>query len=164
MFITNADVTRIDPTALFNPGDWTEIGTKRYVYVKYHYGDGSVTATAGHIGYLCGTGTETADAFTVTEDHDATTKVNTSYALAFGMFESALTNGTYGWVQVKGFNDQIMLSDDSVDDGEQVTPGDADGTIKGIAAGTATSPLIGYAVAADGGTAPAKGSIFLCFF
>ena len=163
--IKDFDPTRIDTTAEYGLGIIAPGGglPDQYQYVGYHYGDGSVTATKGHIGYFCASGTESVNPFTVTEDHDATTKVNTSYALAAGEFMSALTNGTFGWIKKKGLNENIGLSDDSVDDGEQITPADADGSVKGVAAGTACSPVIGYGLVADGGTAPPVGSILWNF-
>lgn len=137
-----------------------------YEFVKYHQGDGAVTATAGHIGYLASSGTTTVATPTVTEDHDTTTAIDSQYMNAYGAFCSALSNGKFGWIQKKGLSAIAALTNTTVAVAEQIQPADADGTIAGISVNTAAAPCIGYCIltAGDaGGTSIAAGGILWNF-
>lgn len=162
----NVELKRIYNDPEFPLGAIHEEGGDAFQFVKYHSGDGPVDATPGYLAYLCGpSGTEQPPAYTVTGDHDATTKVDTLYSLATGIFMSALTNGKYGWIQKRGLNRIAMLSDGSIGYGYPVCP--ISTTLGAIRDGSDPDTEIahcGKALLSDDGTVCAIGTIKLEFF
>lgn len=156
----NVDVTRIDSAAefplgaKFTPGDRDE----EYRYVKYNQGSNSVTATAGYLGYFIGAGTSTPDFGEVTCDYNSATTYVTLTSLPAGFFQSALSNGKYGWVQTRGRNKVAMLTDGNVAQGNEiVADASANGRVK-PAGGVVT---VGTALAADSSTAQSIGTAII---
>jgi hypothetical protein len=153
----NADVTRIDSEAKYplgakhNPVD----GNEEFRYVKYNQGSNSVSATAGYLAYMIGAGTSTPEFAEVTCDYNSATTYVTLTAVPAGFFQSALTDGKYGWVQTKGRNKVAMLTDGSVtQNSEIVADPTANGRVK-VAGGVIT---VGTALAADSSTSQAIGT------
>ncbi len=162
MLYENVDLTRVyDDNNQFPVGAIHRENGAEFEFVKYHHGDGPVNATAGHVGYYCSSGTETVGDFTVTEDHDADTTVNTAYTQVAGMFMSALTEDKCGWIQKKGYNRVAMLTDTNVTDKGIVCAADADGTIRPMV-NTDVGSHLGLSMVADSAAVAAIGSIKLC--
>jgi hypothetical protein len=163
MFYENVDLTRIYNNPDFPLGAIHEEGGDAFEFVKYHSGDDPVNATPGYLAYYCeASGTEQPPLYTVTGDYNATTKVDTTYLLAAGMFMSILTNGKYGWIQKRGFNRIAMLSDASIQPGIPVRPFDGLGSIA-IMVNTELMP-IGRAFKVNTDTVCAIGTIKLEIF
>lgn len=163
--LTNVDLTKIYTTQEFNLGEVYRVGDgqKEYRFVYYDAGDGSVTAAAGRLAYLCVSGTTTVPAWSVTMDHDSATTVATTYSNGIGIFMAALTDGTYGWIQTKGFSDNALLTDGSVAAGGALVAADADGTITSQAVTAVAARTFGQALADDSSTSLAAANAVLNF-
>lgn len=158
----NVNLTKIYDTDEFPVGAQHEEtgGVDLFEFVKYHHGDGPVNATAGHVGYYCSSGSEIVGHYTVTEDHDADTTVNTAITQVAGMFMSALTENKFGWIQKKGFNRVAMLTDTNVVDKGIVCASDADGTIRPMV-NTDVGAQLGLSFVDDAAAVATIGSIKL---
>lgn len=159
---TNVDITRIDTTPQFPLGAKYTSGSNAYRYVYYHAGDGSVTATAGGAAYYIVSGSTTVPSWSVTMDYDSATAVVASVNRVVGFFCSALTNGTYGWIQTAGISDNAVTTDGNVDAGETIVAYAGNGVVTGIAAGSnLTGRPLGVALAADVSTTLAAGGMLI---
>ena len=92
------DLTAIDTTAEFKLGTIIDdIGTdgpcKAYKYIKYDAATAAVAGVAGEVAYYMAT---VANTSVVTSD------VSDANGIGAGVLQAALTDGTYGWVQVEG--------------------------------------------------------------
>jgi hypothetical protein len=92
--IVGMNLTDIDATALFAVGQVGETDDgNRYRYVKYDAATAAVDGVAGEVaGYLAILG----NTFVVTSD------VSDCNGIGAGVLQAALTDGTYGWVQISG--------------------------------------------------------------
>lgn len=140
-------LTSNSSTALHTPGEMIEIvdseGLKRYQYIKYAEGTGSISAAAGNIVYY-EEGTDW-DGFYVTSDLS-----DTVANLVAGVLQAALTDEYYGWIQTWGYYEDVATNgDDDIAAGVSIIPV-GDGTVDSVAAGTApTYKVVGWAVADD---------------
>lgn len=157
----NVELTRVYDNPDFPLGAIHEDGGDVFEFVKYHSGDNPLETNVGYLSYYCSSGTEAVPEHTVTSDHDAATKIKANYAHVAGMFMAYVTNGKYGWIQKKGWNRSIMVTDGSITAGCVVTACDSDAQIR-IMVNTDVLPIVGYAFADDVLIASAKGSIRLC--
>lgn len=157
MNYVNVDVTRIDSEAKFPLGaKYTPVdGNEEYRYVKYNQGSNSVTATAGYLAYFVGAGTSTPEFGEVTCDYNSATTYVTLTSLPAGFFQSALTDGDYGWVQTKGRNKVAMLTDGNVAQGNEIV---ADASANGRVKPAGGVVVVAFALAADASTAQAIGT------
>jgi hypothetical protein len=165
MLYENVDISRIYTSPDFPLGAKyrNESNGKEYEFVKYNQGDGGVTPTVGQLAYLCGSGGTIVTHPVVTADVNSTELVVSTYGTAYGVFCSVLTDGNYGWIQKKGLSDEIGLTDGNVTSGTYLTPHTTEGAFVSVAAGTAKTPFIGYALRADSGTAMPVGGVYWDF-
>lgn len=132
MFITGADVTRVDTSPAFALGTkYMDHNGKVYKYVQYAAGAGSVAAVAGNVAYYYAAGgTSAGDVAKVTSD------LSDSAEVGAGVLMAAIGNGEYGWIQIKGpatLNTALTAGAD----GDPLTPtGATDGTLDVSAAVT----------------------------
>jgi hypothetical protein len=125
---------------------------KVYKFVKYNDGDGDVTAVAGRLVV----GLDSAfPAGEVTMDYSSST-VPAIGARPEGFLQAAPAHGQYCWSQVHGDNDESMLTDGSVAQGDRLMKhATTDG---GVDTHDDTSALVvGVAKEADTGTALTAG-------
>lgn len=118
-------LTANDSTAKFELGSVYEAPTgKRYRYVKFDNGAGNVAAVAGNFAYvLAVSGASAGETTTVTSD------LSDSAGVGAGVFQTALTDGYYGWVQISGFA-TLNTALTAGADGNALTPvGSTDGTL-----------------------------------
>lgn len=121
-------------------------GLKAYKYVRYNNGTANLTLANGDPCLYDDDGA-TFDGFEVFVDVS-----DTNRNLVAGVALGAITDGNYGWVQIKGFHSAV-----NTDGGDDIAVGDAlihDGTndqdVDSVAAGTApTNHVVGWAVGAD---------------
>jgi len=73
-------------------------GNKVYKWVKYNSGAGPVAAVAGNVVYYYGA----SGVGTVGYDDCVVTMDLTDAVLGAGVLQAILTNGYYGWIQVRG--------------------------------------------------------------
>jgi len=157
----NVDVTRIDTEPKFPLGHIYWDGPDAFRYIKYSEGSNAVTATAGHLGYRVVSGTSTCERWEVTDDaSSATTKtVLTSHPMGF--FQSALTDGDYGWIQIAGFNRVACLTDGTCAAGARAElDSSANGRIQNYTSGLA----VGKITVDDVSTALAIGGLEITLF
>lgn len=125
-------------------------GKDEFEFVKYSQGSNAVVGTQGSLVYLCASGSTTVPNPTVSKDRASATTIISSYGSAYGQLMAALTDGKYGWIQKRGLSRYACPTDNSVDPGDQITSADANGQVKGQAAGTAVTPFLGIGLKADG--------------
>jgi len=95
-YITGIDLTAIDSTPKFTPGSIGQTADgKKYKYVSYNPGAGSVAAVVGNVAYYFAPSGASAGATTV-----VTSDLSDSAGLGAGVLQSVLTNGTFGWIQI----------------------------------------------------------------
>lgn len=115
-------------------GDLRRENGKVYKYVSYDEGTAAADGVAGEIAYYKIT-------FDVTtsrseEIYDVTSDLSDSAYVGAGMLMAALTDGYYGWIQVKG-PATLTLALTAGGDGASLTPrGSADGTLDVVDPGT----------------------------
>jgi hypothetical protein len=159
--IGNVDVTKIDiKLNIFAPGDWYEDeANRRFRYVRYYTGTGTVTAVAGLFVVGCDSA---SDAWDVTADGDSATP-KALLSRPVGQLQSAPANAQYCWVQFYGPNIQAFTTVASgVAQDEILIPSTGDGTIDGVAGmANVTDGYIGAALEDDSSNTLAAGSAFL---
>jgi len=135
MMLSNIDVTAVSSTAEFALGTiaalTTSQGTKRYKYVQYDTGAGSVAAVAGNVAYVYAVSGASAG-----QVHIVTSDLSDSAEIGAGVLQSAPTDGQYCWIQVRG---QATLNTalTAGADGDNLTPtGATDGTLDVTTAAT----------------------------
>jgi len=136
-------------------------------FIKFNAGDGAATGTAGHLVVGLDTNNLAADTGGPYERWEGTNDLNSSTIKAilqdaFGFLQAALTDGAYGWVQISGLNQKVILTDNGITQGQQLmahasTTGAVDShddtakTVLGTAleadgdSGTATALDVGFA-------------------
>lgn len=123
-YIIGMDLTAIDTTQNFTLGSLgqTQDG-KVYKYVKYEAATAAVAGVAGEVAYYATVAVGDATGTIVTSD------LSDSDEVGAGVLQAALTDGTYGWVQVKGIA-TLTIALTAGADGDPLTPtGAADGTL-----------------------------------
>lgn len=152
--IVNQDLDKVYDRMEFQLGQEVEIADRRFQFVKYNSGEGSVNAVAGQIGYMVSPDTTGAVKFEVTMDYSsagADTAITIPKAAA-GFFQAALTDGKYGWVQKSGDNRKAMLTDGNVSLGDPLSVDTTDGRVITLVSGNPDLPTVATALAADSGT------------
>ena len=147
------DVTAIDTTAKFKVGTvFSDIGVdgpeKCYKYVLFNNGTGNVAAVVGDFAYYYLAAGLASN--TVTMD------LTDSIGVGAGTFQSVLTDGAYGWIQVSG-NATLTTAPLAGADGNALTAVGAttDGTLD-------VSALVTDAICAIAGDISAKQVILCC--
>ena len=96
-------------------------GNKCYKWVKYNEGTGSVSAVADQVCYYYG-----AAGY---EANEVTSDLSDSVELGAGVLQSAIPDGYYGWIQIKG-QATLGIALTAGNDGDPLTPtGATDGTL-----------------------------------
>lgn len=96
---------------------------KRYKYVKYEAATAAVAGVAGEVAYYATIAVGDATGTIVTSD------LSDSLEVGAGVLQAALTDGTYGWVQVSGIA-TLSIALTAGADGDPLTPtGATDGTL-----------------------------------
>lgn len=149
-YIVGMDLTAIDTTPGFTLGSLgQDANGKIYKYVKYEAATAAVAGVAGEVAYYATVAVGDATGTIVTSD------LSDSDEVGAGVLQAALTDGTYGWVQVKGVA-TLTIALTAGADGDPLTPtGAADGTLDVTAA--ATSAVCAYAL-------DASAQIIMCDF
>ena len=128
MNIIGLDLTAIDATEKFKLGTIAgDIGTegpqKSYKYIKYEAGAAAVAGVLGEVAYYATVAVGDATGTIVTSD------LSDSDEVGAGVLQASLTDGSYGWVQVKGLA-TLSIALTAGADGDALTPtGAGDGTL-----------------------------------
>ena len=151
-YIIGMNLTDIDATAEFTLGGigQTDDG-KLYKYVQYEAAAAAVAGVAGEVAYYATVAVGDATATIVTSD------LSDSNAVGAGVLQAALTDGTFGWVQVAGVA-TLTIALTAGADGDALTPtGAGDGTLDVNIATAANTDVCARAV-------DASANIILCAF
>jgi len=151
-YIIGMNLTDIDATAEFTLGGigQTDDG-KLYKYVQYEAATAAVAGVAGEVAYYATVAVGDATATIVTSD------LSDSNAVGAGVLQAALTDGTFGWVQVAGVA-TLTIALTAGADGDALTPtGAGDGTLDVNIATAANTDVCARAV-------DASANIILCAF
>ena len=127
----------------------TSEGSKKYRYVQYSTGAGTVAAAAGNVAYYQKIATAGVVAYIVTSD------LSDSDEVGAGVLQAAVTDDYYGWVQVTGVA-TVTTALTAGADGDPLTPsGSTDGTLDVIA--LVTDPVCAFAI-------DASAKVIMCAF
>jgi hypothetical protein len=96
----------------------TDTAGNEYRFIKFNAGDGAATGTVGHLVVGLDTGGN-FDFWEGTNDLNSAT-IKAILQRAFGFLQAALTDGAYGFVQKSGPNKQVILTDGSVAQDQQL--------------------------------------------
>ena len=145
------NLTQTDSTALWTPGQVVQMQTgKKYKYVQYEAGAGSVAAVAGNVCYYYAPSGASAGATTV-----VTSDLSDSAGLGAGVLQAVIADGSYGWIQISG-TATITPALTAGSDGNALTAvGATDGTLD--VSGLVTDAVVAYAV-------DASAKIIMCAF
>lgn len=131
-------------------GDLVEIQGKRYKFVQYEAGAGSVAAAVGNVAYYYAPSGASAGSTTV-----VTSDLSDSAEVGAGVLQAAAADGEYCWIQVTG-EATLNTALTAGADGDPLTPtGATDGTLDVVAA--VTSPICAFAI-------DASADIVMCAF
>ena len=147
------DLSANDASAQWTPGSVvtldTSAGTKKYKYVQYSTGAGTVAAAAGNVAYYQKIATAGVGAVIVTSD------LSDSDEVGAGVLQAALTDDYYGWVRVAGVA-TLTTALTAGGDGDPLTAtGATDGTLD--VAALITDPIVAFAI-------DASAKVVLCAF
>lgn len=144
------DLTVIDTSPKFKLGELIQQDDgKIYKYVKYEAASAATAGVAGRVAYYAKVAVGDATGTIVTSDKSDSDEVGA------GVLQAALTDGSYGWIQVKGVATLTIALTAGADGDPLTATGAADGTLDVIAAVTDVK----CAVAID-----ASEKIILCDF
>jgi hypothetical protein len=130
-FQVGLDLTTIDSTPKFRLGQTAQQEDgKVYKYVKYEAGAAAVAGVAGEVAYYATIAVGDATGTVVTSD------LSDSLEVGAGVLQADLTDGSYGWVQIKGIA-TLSIALTAGADGDPLTPtGSTDGSLDVTAATT----------------------------
>lgn len=141
----NDTVPKFTPGVVYQAADG-----KKYKYVQYDTGAGSVAAVAGNVAYYYAVSGASAGQTT-----QVTSDLSDSAGLGAGVLQYALADGEYGWIQISG-PATITPALTAGADGNALTPvGASDGTLDVSA--LVTDSICAYAV-------DASAKIIMCAF
>jgi len=122
---TGVLVTRVDTSPMFTLGEiYHEQGGKKYKYVLHNNGAGNVAAVAGNVAYVYAPSGASAGATTT-----ATSDLSDSAGIGAGVWQAAVGDGEYGWIQITG-PATLTTALTAGADGNALTPvGATDGTL-----------------------------------
>lgn len=115
---------------------------KVYKFVQYNSAVGVVAAVAGNVAYYYAPGGVSAGADTV-----VTSDLSDSAGLGAGVLMSAIPNGSYGWVQIKGTATITTALTAGADGNALTAVGATDGTLDVSA--LVTDAIVAYAIDAS---------------
>lgn len=118
-------LTANDSTAMFAPGTvYRASNGKKYKYVQHDNGVGNVAAVAGNFAYYYAPSGASAGATTV-----VTSDLSDSAGVGAGVWQTAVTDQYYGWVQISG-SATLTPALTAGADGNALTPvGSTDGAL-----------------------------------
>lgn len=150
-YIMGMDLTAVDASAEFEPGaiGRTDDG-KLYKYVQYETGAGAVAAVAGNVCYYYAPSGASAGATTV-----VTSDLSDSAGLGAGVLQAVITDGAYGWIQIRGAATLTTALTAGADGNALTAVGATDGTLDVSA--LVTDAVVAYAV-------DASAKIVMCAF
>lgn len=150
-YIMGMDLTAVDSTPKFKAGaiGRTDDG-KLYKYVQYETAAGNVAAVAGNICYYYAPSGASAGATTV-----VTSDLSDSAGLGAGVLQAVITDGAYGWVQIRGAATITPALTAGADGNALTAVGATDGTLDVSA--LVTDAVVAYAV-------DASAKIIMCAF
>lgn len=150
-YIMGMDLTAVDSTPKFKAGaiGRTDDG-KLYKYVQYETAAGSVAAVAGNICYYYAPSGASAGATTV-----VTSDLSDSAGLGAGVLQAVITDGAYGWIQIRGAATITPALTAGADGNALTAVGATDGTLDVSA--LVTDAVVAYAV-------DASAKIIMCAF
>lgn len=142
MFVTGMKVDRVTDTAEWTLGTVGAIfdgGLKMYKYMQYEEGTAAVQGEADEVAYYV--------ADTGYEANQVTSDLSDSSEVCAGKLPAVMTDGQYGWFQIKGVA-TLALALTAGADGDPLTPtGSSDGTLD--VAALATDVICGHAIDAS---------------
>lgn len=116
------DITRVDTTPQFALGElYSDDTNKKYKYVQYDTGAGSVAAVVGNVTYYY-----TADGY---DNNQVTSDLSDSVGLGSGVLLSTPADGEYCWIQIRGAAVLNLALTGTVDGGALTAVGATDGTL-----------------------------------
>lgn len=150
-YIIGMDLTAVDTVPQFTAGSIgrTDDG-KLYKYVSYNTGAGAVAAVAGNICYYYAPSGASAGATTV-----VTSDLSDSAGLGAGVLQAVITDGAYGWIQIRGAATITPALTAGADGNALTAVGATDGTLDVSA--LVTDSIVAYAV-------DASAKIIMCAF
>lgn len=149
-YITGMKLTDIDTSPTFALGTiGQDSNGYLYRYVKYEEATAATAGVAGEVAYYAKVATGDATGTIVTSD------LSDSDEVGAGVLQAALTDGTYGWVQVTGVA-TLSIALTAGADGDPLTPtGATDGTLDVTA--LVTDAICAYAL-------DASAKVIMCAF
>lgn len=123
-YVTGMKLAAIDSSALFELGSIGQTSDgKLYKYIKYEAASAAIAGVAGEVAYYATVAIGDATATIATSD------LSDSLAVGAGVLQAALTDGSFGWVQVSGLA-TLSIALTAGADGDALTPtGATDGTL-----------------------------------
>lgn len=120
----------------------TSAGTKKYKYVKYNSGAGTVAAVAGNACYYYAASGVSAGQLT-----EVTSDLSDSANLGAGVLQAVIATGGYGWIQIRGSATLTTALTAGADGNALTAAGSTDGTLDVSAA--VTDAVVAWAVDAS---------------
>lgn len=118
------DLTVIDTSPQFKLGELAQQDDgKIYKYVKYEAATAATAGVAGEVAYYATVAVGDATGTIVTSD------LSDSDEVGAGVLQAALTDGSYGWIQVKGVATLTIALTAGADGDPLTATGAADGTL-----------------------------------
>lgn len=134
MATIGADLTRVWTSAQLDEGNAPSVGdiywkgSKAYKFVEYKEGAAATDGVAGEVAYYY-----TLDGY---KNNQVTSDLSDSVEIGAGVLTVAMSDGEFGWVQIKGAA-TLTIALTAGSDGDPLTPtGSADGTLDVSAAAT----------------------------
>ena len=123
-YITGMELDVIDSSIKFKLGSIGQTSDgKLYKYVQYEAATAAIAGVAGEVAYYATVAVGDATGTIVTSD------LSDSDEVGAGVLQAALTDGSYGWIQVTGIA-TLTINLTAGADGDPLTPtGSADGTL-----------------------------------
>ena len=122
--VLGIDVTSVSDTAEFLLGQHGAVvgsPTKLYKYVQYDTGSAGASAVAGEACYYY-----TLDGY---KNNQVTSDLSDSVEIGAGILQAIMTDGQFGWVQIKGPATMTIALSAGADGAPLTATGAADGTL-----------------------------------
>ena len=122
--VLGIDVTSVSDTAEFRLGQHGAVigsPTKLYKYVQYDTGSVGTSAVAGEACYYY-----TLDGY---KNNQVTSDLSDSVEIGAGILQAIMTDGQFGWVQIKGPATMTIALSAGADGDPLTATGAADGTL-----------------------------------
>lgn len=150
-YIAGMKLDRVDTTPQFQLGAVGQTSDgKKYKYVQYNAGAGSVAAVAGNVVYYYGaSGASAGDTTIVTMD------ITDSVGVGAGVLQAVITDDGYGWIQITGPATLTTALTAGADGNALTAIGATDGTLDVSA--LVTDAVVAYAI-------DASAKIIMCAF